>query len=172
MSESAVQRYQKLTEMSSPFHTTSTSSLHSLTILSEKIISEIEADLKYFCEPFERDLDITIITVETYLKYFTLELENSMEILTHDEIIQNPGVGFELFSKVKLIDKKFAPMVPGYVISPLRNLDLFCFLVSVPLRIQSFSITSSFLTVQKICLGFINPVLNLDSIQRDGLLLL
>lgn len=113
ITEAAVRRYQKLAEMSQPFDNTVAATIEASTRLAETILHEFELDVQYFRKPFRREMDIITITAETYLKYFVLELENITPELLRPEALDMADVVFDLYRKVRLLDKKYAPIVPG-----------------------------------------------------------
>ncbi|RKO92860.1 hypothetical protein BDK51DRAFT_52625 [Blyttiomyces helicus] len=82
--------------------------------LAEMISDEIEANVKYFQEPFASEMDIVSLTTETYLKYFTLTLESNTEIIASDDAVNSASkVVFELYRRLRLMDKRYTRGVPG-----------------------------------------------------------
>lgn len=113
MTEAAVRRYQKLNEMCLPFDNTTEALIESTAKLSEMVVDEIELDNKFFRKPFKRELDILGVVAESFLKYFVLELENITPELSKPQAIDCAEKVFKLYIKVRQLDKKYAPLVPG-----------------------------------------------------------
>ncbi|KAJ3061290.1 hypothetical protein HK102_009166, partial [Quaeritorhiza haematococci] len=121
MNEAAISRYSKLQELSSPFDESDTEAvIEGLKKLAELLSEEIEADSKYFAKPFAREVDITRLTAENYLRMFVQTLEESREVISSDEAVGNASKSvFALYKRVRVMDERYARLVPG-----LRRLSM------------------------------------------------
>ena len=124
MTEAAVRRYQKLSEICAPFAETTEATIEAVNKLSEMIIQEVESDNAYFRRPFKRELDIVAISAESFLKFFVLDLENITGELRKAEAVVCAHKVFELYARVRMLDRKFAPLVPGCVSNVLFSFKI------------------------------------------------
>jgi hypothetical protein len=106
-------RYTKLLGLSSPFVETTEDILTGLAKLADLIVEDIEDDLKYYHVIFSQEINIVRVSAETYLKNFIQELENNSERIASPEAVEASKATFELYSRVKLMDKQYAKLVPG-----------------------------------------------------------
>ncbi|ORX85927.1 hypothetical protein BCR32DRAFT_290389 [Anaeromyces robustus] len=106
-------RYTKLLGLSSPFVETTEDILNGLAKLADLIVEDIEDDLKYYHVIFSQEVNIVRVSAETYLKNFIQELENNSERIASPEAVEASKATFELYNRVKLMDKQYAKLVPG-----------------------------------------------------------
>lgn len=115
LSEAAINRYQKLKELTDPLDDSDYPSvINGMVKLAELIYSELDADKKIYYSAFIKELDISRLTTEIYLKYFILALEQTAEIIPDDDVIKTCSESiFELHSRVQQIDYDYAKKIPG-----------------------------------------------------------
>ncbi|KAJ3277587.1 hypothetical protein HK104_003178, partial [Borealophlyctis nickersoniae] len=115
MNEAAMARYQKLSELTSPFDETDVEAVvEGVEKLAEMLSEEIEQDHKYFMKPFSRELDIVRLTAETYLKHLVLTLEDNASVIASDEAVRSASkTVFALYKRLRVMDERYARMVPG-----------------------------------------------------------
>ncbi|KAJ3127782.1 hypothetical protein HK098_005781 [Nowakowskiella sp. JEL0407] len=115
MTEASVNRFQKLQELTAPFDESDTDAvIDGLCRLAELISEELQADLKYFDPPFQRELIISKVTADSYLKHYILCIEQHVELFSSEEIAKQASKGmFDLYKKTKRLHDKFSGLVPG-----------------------------------------------------------
>ncbi|KAJ3022360.1 hypothetical protein HKX48_006394 [Thoreauomyces humboldtii] len=115
LTEAAIARYQKLSELSQPLDDSDVEGvIEGVLKLAELVSEEIEADAKWFKAPFAKELDIVRLTAETYLKYFVLTLESNTEHIASDTAVHSASKSvFDLYRRVKVMGERYAVKVPG-----------------------------------------------------------
>ncbi|KAI8903699.1 hypothetical protein DFJ77DRAFT_429222 [Powellomyces hirtus] len=115
LTEAAIARYQKLSELSQPLDDSDVEGvIEGVLKLAELVTEEIDLDAKYFRAPFLKELDIVRLTSEQYLKYFVLTLESNTEIISSEVAVTSASRSvFDLYRRVKVMDERYAKMVPG-----------------------------------------------------------
>ncbi|KAJ3136796.1 hypothetical protein HDU90_002361 [Geranomyces variabilis] len=115
LTEAAIARYQKLSELSQPLDDTDVEGvIEGVLKLAELVTEEIDLDAKYFREPFAKEVDIVRLTSEQYLKYFVLTLESNTEHISSETAVETASKSvFDLYRRVKVMDARYAKLVPG-----------------------------------------------------------
>ncbi|KAJ3124134.1 hypothetical protein HK098_001360 [Nowakowskiella sp. JEL0407] len=115
MTEASVNRFQKLQELTAPFDESDTEAvIDGLCRLAELLSDELQADIKYFDPPFARELVISKVTADSYLKYFILCIEQHVEMFASEEIARTASKAmFDLYKRIKRLDDRYSKLVPG-----------------------------------------------------------
>jgi len=107
-------RYTKLLGLSSPFVENTEDILIGLAKLADLIVKDIEEDLNYYQEVFKKEVNIVRLSSQIYLKSFIKELENNSERLASEEALESSKATFELYRRVRLMDRQYASLVPSF----------------------------------------------------------
>ncbi|TPX34267.1 hypothetical protein SeMB42_g07349 [Synchytrium endobioticum] len=114
MTEASIARFQKLRQLSLPLSDDDAEAvIAGISQLAEMLAEEIELDVKYFARAFEKEVDISMLTADSFLKYFVIELENDSETFASDVAVDYAKSMFELYKKVKCMEKQFNKMLPS-----------------------------------------------------------
>eukprot|EP00842_Homolaphlyctis_polyrhiza_P003720 jgi/Hompol1/4349/HPOL_007115-RA len=115
LTEALIARFQHFRERTAPLDENDVESVVTgINELAEMVSDEIEIDNKYFQEAFAIELDIVRLTAENHLKYFILTLEDSSELLASETAVHTASkMVFSLYRRVKLMDERYAKLVPG-----------------------------------------------------------
>jgi len=107
-------RYTKLLGLSSPFVENTEDILVGLAKLADLIVKDIEDDLNYYQDVFKKEINIVRLSSQIYLKSFIKELENNSERLGSEEALESSKATFELYRRVRLMDRQYATLVPNF----------------------------------------------------------
>ncbi|KAJ3123539.1 hypothetical protein HK098_001842 [Nowakowskiella sp. JEL0407] len=115
MTIALIQRYESFQELAAPFNNNDVTEVVAGILQFVRLLTEdIELDVKYFDKPFSKDIEISKLTAETYLKYLVLTLENHVELFVTDFAVENASSSvFELYRRVRDLDEKYAKLVPS-----------------------------------------------------------
>ncbi|KAI8927542.1 hypothetical protein BC831DRAFT_451831 [Entophlyctis helioformis] len=115
LTEALITRFQRFRELTTPFDEGDVESVvEGVNKLAEMVSDEIEMDNKYFQAAFAIELDIVRLTAESHLKYFVLTLEDMSDLLASENAVNSAAkLVFSLYKRVKLMDERYAKLVPG-----------------------------------------------------------
>ncbi|TPX33011.1 hypothetical protein SmJEL517_g04041 [Synchytrium microbalum] len=114
MMEASIARFQKHRQLSLPLSDDDSEAvIGGISQLADMLVDDIEVDVKHFTKPFEKEVDIAMLTADSFLKYFVIELENNSETFASDESVEYSKSMFELYKKVKNMEKQLNKMLPS-----------------------------------------------------------
>ncbi|ORX53699.1 hypothetical protein BCR32DRAFT_288105 [Anaeromyces robustus] len=113
MTKHVENRYTKLLGLSSPFVENTEDILIGLAKLADLIVEDIEDDLKYYQDVFKKEINMVRMSSQIYLRNFIKELENNSERLASPEALESSKATFELYRRVRLMDRQYATLVPS-----------------------------------------------------------
>ncbi|KAJ3124137.1 hypothetical protein HK098_001363 [Nowakowskiella sp. JEL0407] len=109
MTEAAVVRFQRFQNLNSPLDESIVSDVvDGFLRLADFCIDDVKLDHEYYEKAFSRELSITQLVGETYLKYFILTLESQNEVFVAEEAVtQCADLIFALYHRVKSLEDSF-----------------------------------------------------------------
>lgn len=113
MTKQIENRYTKLLGLSSPFVENTEDILIGLVKLADLIVEDIEDDLNYYQDIFKKEINIVRLSSQIYLRNFIKELENNSDRLSSPEALESSKATFELYRRVRLMDRQYAALVPS-----------------------------------------------------------
>lgn len=115
LAETCIVRFQKFKEITTPFDESDIEAvIGGITKLADMVADEIHVDFKHFQKSFAQELDIARLTTEILLKYFILTLEDTTEILSSQQAVNEASQGMlDLYRKVRALNNNYAKLVPG-----------------------------------------------------------
>ncbi|KAJ3151671.1 hypothetical protein HK101_001872, partial [Irineochytrium annulatum] len=127
LSKAAEERYIKLYELSAPLDESDLEAVfEGLAKLTDLLTEELEIDDRYFKEAFKRDVDIVGLTADTYTRCFVKTLEDNAKALASGDAISFASKAiFALYRRMKVMDVRYAKLVPSYKKMKTVNVERF-----------------------------------------------
>ncbi|KAJ1561542.1 hypothetical protein HK096_004316, partial [Nowakowskiella sp. JEL0078] len=109
MTEAAVVRFQRFQNLTSPLDETIVSDVvDGLMRLADFCMDDVKLDVEYYELAFHREISITQLVGETYLKYFIMTLQSQYDVFVAEEAVtQCADLVFALYHRVKKLDEGF-----------------------------------------------------------------